>query len=188
MSEYYFDISFAGISSAYYGKALSRVFHALHGAIFKESDGEVGLSFPGWKDGRHDHEVSLGGIVRVVSSDKDRLIRVSTRYDVDIEVDLKELSANKIDVVPETADRAVFARSRIQQRYRHFMKHGDLDGKIAAKTRMGVERALPKIFVTSATTDQSFLMRIDKRDPATISKDRMFDNYGLSSGRSVPVW
>lgn len=189
MQEYYFPISLKGINSSCYGVVLTRLFEALHLAISKEGKGGVGLSFPGWKShSKNKIERSFGDCILVVGQDRDALMKVITRYNIDVEIDMPELVAENVLDVPLGCDRSIFKRSRSLQKQFRVAKHGeDADVRASARKRISEMEKLPTIAVRSKSTNETYLIAVERVDNVN-SEEAGFSSYGLSKGSSVPVF
>ena len=169
MSEFFTQIEVAN------KEGLEAAFQIIHSALKRHGEGQVGLSFPEWCT------KGLGRRLLLISSDTERLDAV-TQY-IRLSHPITEVQS-----VPADAERRIFCRSRRHQRYTHFRRHGDPEGRKRATEKLNQIEILPTIRIESSSNRQSFAIAIDNKSPGQATDQSTFNSYGLSSGRTVPVF
>ena len=192
MSELFFAIDLRGLSPKEYGRKLSKVFYALHGALHDGGNGKVGLTFPGWKASSAPSKVSLGEIIGVVSNDNAALMNVMDIFNREIAIIDPTLKADRVYAVPEDCDRVIFKRNRLRQKYLKMANNPALGNSMIdyANQRLEEMGCFPKVSLSSKGTRQKFTFEISMHTADHTNNEGEYSSYGLASGnelKSVPI-
>lgn len=164
---------------------VSALMQALH-SLLPAYGGRIGLAFPAY--GQHR---TLGGIIRILGdkADMEALHTALTNHSVIQDYAL----LTSLDAVPDSVSRYLCyqrrqpkGNSRLQRMKKRHVERGSWseEWEQAARTNMAKRICLPYVGLKSSSTQQSFLLFIERRSK-TNAMAGGFNSYGLALDKAT---
>lgn len=194
-TRYYFMIRYLP-NDADYALLAGRCISTLHGFKIGHQRDQIGITFPSWST------LSIGNTIAFVSQSESvlHLLKNTSYFQQMQEYGIFKVS--ELNIVPESTDEAMFIHNRaigklfagdIRRRLARAKRRAEARGEIY-KPKANIERneidIFHSAFIQSKTTEQDFMLHIQKRKCDNTFYSSNYSGYGFASNQeytgSVP--